>query len=81
MTQKYTEICRFIFKLRYVVGREINKICVFLCTFVLSVSFFSQTHAQEPFRVMHYNVENLFDCRHDSLKQDEEFLPQLVEAG
>lgn len=80
MTQRYTEICRFIFKLRYVVGREINKICVFLCTFVLSVSFFSQTHAQEPFRVMHYNVENLFDCRHDSLKQDEEFLPQAVRA-
>lgn len=24
---------------------------------------------------MEYNVENLFDCRHDSLKQDEEFLP------
>ena len=31
--------------------------------------------AQEVFRVMEYNVENLFDCRHDSLKQDEEFLP------
>ena len=24
---------------------------------------------------MEYNVENLFDCRHDSLKQDYEFLP------
>ena len=24
---------------------------------------------------MTWNVENLFDCRHDSLKQDEEFLP------
>lgn len=31
--------------------------------------------AQEVFRVMEYNVENLFDCRHDSLKQDGEFLP------
>lgn len=34
--------------------------------------------AQQPFRVMEYNVENLFDCRHDSLKHDEEFLPSGV---
>ena len=27
---------------------------------------------------MEYNVENLFDCRHDSLKHDEEFLPSGV---
>lgn len=32
--------------------------------------------AQQPFRVMFYNVENLFDCRHDTLKQDTEFLPE-----
>ncbi len=31
--------------------------------------------AQEVFRMMYYNVENLFDCRHDSLKDDREFLP------
>ncbi len=31
--------------------------------------------AQERFRLMEYNVENLFDCRHDSLKEDTEFLP------
>lgn len=29
-----------------------------------------------PFRLMAYNVENAFDTRHDSLKQDEEFLPE-----
>ncbi len=34
--------------------------------------------AQQPFRVMEYNVENLFDCRHDSLKEDTEFLPEAV---
>lgn len=34
--------------------------------------------AQQAFRVMQYNVENLFDCRHDSLKQDTEFLPDAV---
>lgn len=27
------------------------------------------------FRVMFYNVENAFDCRHDTLKDDGEFLP------
>ncbi len=31
--------------------------------------------AQQVFRVMEYNVENLFDCTHDSLKNDREFLP------
>lgn len=28
------------------------------------------------FRVVSYNVENLFDTRHDSLKDDYEFLPE-----
>lgn len=27
------------------------------------------------FRIISYNVENLFDCRHDTLKNDYEFLP------
>lgn len=31
--------------------------------------------AGHPFTVMTYNVENLFDCRHDSLKDDFDFLP------
>lgn len=31
--------------------------------------------AQQSFLVMEYNVENLFDCRHDSLKNDSEFMP------
>ena len=46
--------------------------------FILSAAVFLlriPAAAQEVFRVMEYNVENLFDCRHDSLKQDEEFLP------
>lgn len=30
------------------------------------------------FRVMSYNVENLFDCRHDTLKNDHEFLPDAI---
>lgn len=30
------------------------------------------------FRIMGYNVENLFDCRHDTLKNDYEFLPDGI---
>lgn len=30
------------------------------------------------FRIASYNVENLFDCRHDSLKNDYEFLPDAL---
>ena len=44
----------------------------------LGGAFFFQLAAQQPFRIMEYNVENLFDCRHDSLKQDGEFLPSGV---
>ena len=36
----------------------------------------SDLQAQPRFRVMTWNVENLFDCRNDTLKQDEEFLPE-----
>ena len=31
--------------------------------------------AQERIRFVTYNVENLFDCRDDSLTNDETFLP------
>lgn len=40
-----------------------------LCCMVL------QVFSQHSFRVMEYNVENLFDCVDDSLKDDKEFLP------
>lgn len=35
-----------------------------------------ESWGQERFRVMTWNVENLFDCRDDTMKQDEEFLPE-----
>lgn len=35
----------------------------------------AQMQATEPFMVMFYNVENLFDCEDDPLKDDQEFLP------
>ena len=48
-----------------------KKTILFLCLCYLV----GVTYAQEPFRVMFYNVENLFDCQHDTLKNDYEFLP------
>lgn len=48
-----------------------KKICLLLCLCACLGTAF----AQQPFRVMFYNVENLFDCQHDSLKNDHEFLP------
>jgi endonuclease/exonuclease/phosphatase family metal-dependent hydrolase len=32
-------------------------------------------HQSEGYAIMFYNVENLFDCQNDSLKHDEEFMP------
>lgn len=37
--------------------------------------FSASCPAQSTFRVLFYNVENLFDCAHDSLKNDYDFLP------
>lgn len=49
----------------------------YLRTVILFLTLFSALYGytQQHFRVMFYNVENLFDCRHDSLKDDKEFLP------
>jgi len=33
-------------------------------------------YAQTTLTVVEWNVENLFDCQHDTLKNDEEFLPE-----
>lgn len=51
------------------------------CSFCLVVpsSLTAQTAKDTlRFRIMTYNVENLFDCRHDSLKEDTEFLPDGI---
>lgn len=37
---------------------------------------FSIVSSQETMRIMFYNTENLFDCKHDSLKNDFDFLPE-----
>lgn len=51
------------------------KLKTILGVFVVCCTCLS-VQAQQQFRVMEYNVENLFDCRHDSLKNDKEFLPE-----
>ena len=48
---------------------------LFLCPIALRAQAEKDTLV---FRVMSYNVENLFDTRHDSLKNDAEFLPDAV---
>lgn len=52
-----------------------------LCTAVLFLCLLTENlRAQDSllFRVMSWNVENLFDIRHDSLKNDQEFLPDAL---
>lgn len=47
---------------------------------VLLLAYFSVLLPQTTFRVVSYNVENLFDCKHDTLKDDSEFLPISMRA-
>ena len=44
----------------------------------LCISLSLQSGAQEPFRVMFWNVENLFDTQDDPQKNDNEFLPDAA---
>ncbi len=49
---------------------------LFLC---LHIRMYGQENKDSlSFRVMSYNVENLFDTRHDTLKNDYEFLPDAL---
>lgn len=41
----------------------------------------SSAEERIPFRVMSWNVENLFDTHHDTLKNDNEFLPDAIRPG
>ena len=44
----------------------------------IHTDLFCQTNGHEKFPVLFYNVENLFDCDDDTLKNDNEFLPGSV---
>ena len=50
------------------------EILLSLLTLLLFIFFFSSEAKAQ--RIVWWNVENLFDCRHDSLKEDFEFLPE-----
>lgn len=56
-------------------NKRIN-ILSFLLLYTLLLA--AQADTSPPFRVMCWNVENLFDTRHDSLKNDYEFLPDAL---
>lgn len=49
--------------------KELNKTIIILLLFCLT----SQLQAQGEYKLMFYNVENLFDIYNDSLKNDDEF--------
>jgi len=54
---------------------------VFLCgliIFLINKPCYSQLGNPNPVRIMFYNTENLFDIYNDSLKEDDEFLPEGV---
>lgn len=55
-------------------NRSLCTVALFLC--LLTESLRAQDNAS--FQVMSWNVENLFDTRHDSLKNDREFLPEAL---
>jgi endonuclease/exonuclease/phosphatase family metal-dependent hydrolase len=44
---------------------------------MLSLSASAQSYTS-PLLFVEYNCENLFDCKHDSLKRDDEFLPDGI---
>lgn len=47
-------------------------------TLIFIVPLFAQKREKQNFKIMCYNVENFFDCVHDSLTNDREFLPTGV---
>ncbi|MDR0830043.1 MAG: endonuclease [Prevotellaceae bacterium] len=53
----------------------INSIRKILLIFAFSTGFFNIIFAQNEFKIMSYNVENLFDTKDDSLYNDREYLP------
>lgn len=52
-----------------------KKILIIILAVSYALTFYAQT---SRFRLMEYNVENLFDCIDDSLKNDDEFLPEAL---
>ncbi len=60
-------------------GITSNKLIIFICLLPIFTFSQSQDLSDVPrFRVVFYNVENLFDIYNDSLKLDDEFTPDAV---
>lgn len=57
--------------------RSFSILCMLFCC-GHEVAMKAQTKDTLTFRVVSYNVENLFNTKHDSLKDDHEFLPEAV---
>ena len=49
-------------------------------TLMLTLQLVAQKQEKQNFRIMCYNVDNFFDCVHDSLSNDFEFLPTGTRA-
>ena len=54
---------------------ERHRLLLLLMVIVVSVSMNAQSLS---YTMVELNCENLFDCEHDSLKQDEDFLPSGI---
>ena len=52
----------------------LTSIILYTACFVSPV--FGEKKNEKYFRVMEYNVEYLFDCKHDTLKHDTDFTPE-----
>ncbi len=54
--------------------KSIRMVFSLLILFFLAI----ESRGEERFRVVTWNVENLFDCHDDTLKEDNEFMPESV---
>lgn len=58
------------------IGSSFRRLLFALILLLFCMASLAQTEEEScSLRVISYNVENLFDCQHDSLKQDSDFLP------
>src|ERR1035437_5414639 len=56
-------------------SRYMKKGIILQLILVLTFQLFAQQQEKQNFKIMCYNVENFFDCVHDTISNDREFLP------
>lgn len=69
--------CRCIQILRRYAFLNGNMLRTIMCCVFVSLYSFS-VYSQENFRIVFWNTENLFDCKDDPRKNDNEFLPDAT---